>query len=153
MTLQHDTPSVANSTGVSTTSAMSTKKETWEEIGARKRAALLASIPEEWRVPPELLPPDSQDDVTGWPATSGWFTAEELAITELSASELVPKLASGALKSLVVTRAFCKRAAAAHQLVCVSSESLSELLTDSVIDQLPQRNMLRSCPRNSQGSR
>lgn len=153
MTLQHDTPSVTNSTGASTTSAMSAKKETWEEIGARKRAALFASIPEEWRVPTELLPPDSQDDVTGWPATSGWFTAEELAITELSASELVPKLASGALKSLVVTRAFCKRAAAAHQLVCVRSENLSEFLTDSTIDELPQRNMLRSCPRNSQGSR
>lgn len=119
MTLQQETPSVLNSTIPPTLSAMSAKKETWEEIGARKRAALLASIPEEWRVPQELLPPDSQDDVTGWPAASGWFSAEELAITELSASELVPKLASGALKSVVVTRAFCKRAAAAHQLVCV----------------------------------
>lgn len=153
MTVQHDTPAVTESTGASTTSAMSAKKETWEEIGARKRAALLASIPEEWRVPPELLPPDSQDDVTGWPATSGWFTAEELAITELSASELVPKLASGALKSLVVTRAFCKRAAAAHQLVCVRSEILSEFITNFAIDKLPQRNMLRSRSRNSRGSR
>lgn len=124
MTVSQETRSVTNGTSSSIPSAMSAKKETWEEIGARKRAALQASIPEEWRVPPELLPPDSQDDVTGWPATSGWFTAEELAITELSASELVPKLASGALKSVVVTRAFCKRAAAAHQLVCAKSETL-----------------------------
>lgn len=119
MTLNQETKPGTNDPSVSTTSAMSDKKETWKEIGARKRASLLASIPEEWRVPAEILPPDSQDDVTGWPATSGWFTAEELAITELSAYELVPKLASGALKSVVVTRAFCKRAAAAHQLVCL----------------------------------
>lgn len=152
MTLQQDTPSVLNSTSSSSPSAKDGKKETWEEIGARKRAALLASIPEEWRVPAELLPPDSQDDVTGWPATSGWFTAEELAITELSASELVPKLASGALKSVVVTRAFCKRAAAAHQLVCLLSTALEEVLTNSAIDELPLRNMFRSRTRNSRGS-
>lgn len=121
MTLNQETSSAMNSTVSSSSSAKTGKKETWEEIGARKRAGLLASIPQEWRVPEDILPPDSQDDVTGWPATSGWFTADELAITELSASELVPKLASGALKSVVVTRAFCKRAAAAHQLVCLRS--------------------------------
>lgn len=153
MTLQQETPSMASSTNSSTPLAMTAKKETWEEIGARKRAALLASIPEEWRVPSELLPPDSQDDVTGWPASSGWFTAEELAITELTASELVPKLASGALKSVVVTRAFCKRAAAAHQLVRVRSEKPQDNLTDSVTDKLPQRNMLCSRPRDSRGTR
>lgn len=98
-------------------SAAPNSKETWQEIGAKKRAALLASIPKEWIVPQDLLPPDSQDDVTTWPEESGWFTAEELAITGLTASELVPKLASGALKSVDVTKAFCKRAAAAHQLV------------------------------------
>jgi amidase len=92
-------------------------KETWEEVGARKRAALLASIPSEWLIPADLLPPASQDDVTTWPETSGWFTPEELAITDLSATELVGKLASGALKSVDVTKAFCKRASAAHQLV------------------------------------
>lgn len=92
-------------------------QETWEEIGARKRASLLASIPREWIIPKEQLPPASQDDVTTWPETSGWFTPEELAITDLTASELVSKLASGALKSVDVTKAFCKRATAAHQLV------------------------------------
>lgn len=96
---------------------MSGKGETWEQVGARKRAALLASIPKEWVVPAELLPPDSQSDVTTWPETSGWFTAEELAITDLSASELVSKLASGTYSSVDVTKAFCKRAAAAHALV------------------------------------
>lgn len=89
----------------------------WEVAAARKRETLAASIPSEWRVPKDLLPPDSQEDVTGWPKTSGWFTPEELAITDSTAADLLPKLASGALKSVDVTKAFCKRAAAAHQLV------------------------------------
>lgn len=91
--------------------------ETWEQIGARKRAALQASIPKEWVIPAELLPPDSQNDVTTWPESSGWFTQEELAITDLSATELVSKLASGTFSSVDVIKAFCKRAAAAHTLV------------------------------------
>ncbi|KAJ6779928.1 hypothetical protein PWT90_09325 [Aphanocladium album] len=98
----------------------------WQDIGARKRALLSASIPKEWRVPSELLPPDSQDDVTMWPTTSGWFTQEELAITEQTAAQLVPRLASGELSSETVTRAFCKRAAAAHQLVNCLSETCFE---------------------------
>ncbi|OAA58738.1 acetamidase [Cordyceps fumosorosea ARSEF 2679] len=88
----------------------------WEDISSRKRALLSASIPEEWRVPADLLPPASQDDVTSWPSASGWFTPDELSITEQTATELVVGLASGALTCEAVTRAFCKRAAAAHQL-------------------------------------
>lgn len=104
---------------ITTTSGTSkpTESETWEEIGARKRAALQASLPKEWIVPSDLLPPASQDDVMSWPETSGWFTPEELAITNLSATELVAKLASGAIRSVDATKAFCKRAVAAHQLV------------------------------------
>lgn len=90
----------------------------WELLAAKKRAALLASIPDEWRIPDQLLPPESQLDVTTWPETSGWFTPAELAITQCDASDLISKLSSGELKSEEVTRAFCKRASAAHQLVC-----------------------------------
>jgi amidase len=100
-------------------SKSTTAPPTWKDLAAKKREALKSSIPKEWRIPAELLPPASQDDVTTWPKTSGWFTPEELAITGLTASELVGKLASGQLKSEHVTKAFCKRAAAAHQLVSV----------------------------------
>ncbi|ORY63410.1 amidase [Pseudomassariella vexata] len=96
---------------------------TWETLAAKKRQALRNSIPPEWIVPEHLLPPDSQEDVTGFPESSGWFTPEELAITNSTALELLPKLASGELKSETVTRAFCKRAAAAHQLTNCLSET------------------------------
>ena len=92
-------------------------RASWEDIAAKKRSELANSIPQEWRVPEKLLPPTTQDDVTSWPETSGWFTPEELAITSASAAELVPQLASGKLSSEDVTKAFCKRACAAQQLV------------------------------------
>lgn len=97
--------------------AASNPSDLWQEISAKKRAALEASIPQEWRVPDHLLPHDLQADVTQWPETSAWFTPAELAITNSTASELLPKLASGRLSSVEVTKAFSKRAVAAHQLV------------------------------------
>lgn len=95
----------------------------WEQRAAKKRQALRDSIPSEWIIPAELLPAESVDDVTKFPETSGWFTPEELAITNSSVVDLLPKLASGELKSETVTRAFCKRAAAAHQLTNCLSET------------------------------
>ncbi|OTB06795.1 hypothetical protein M426DRAFT_318506 [Hypoxylon sp. CI-4A] len=101
-------------------------KGNWEELAAKKRQELETSLPEEWRIPSHLLPPADQDDVTGFPEASGWFTAEELAITNQTALQLLDKLASGALKSETVTRAFCKRAVAAHQLTNCLSETCFE---------------------------
>ncbi|KAK8122584.1 Acetamidase [Apiospora sp. TS-2023a] len=102
------------------------KVQTWEQVAVRKRKAVLDSIPAEWIIHDDLMPPESQDDVTTFPETSGFFTAEELAITNSEALELLPKLASGELKSETVTRAFCKRAAAAHQLINCLSETCFE---------------------------
>ncbi|KAJ1335043.1 Amidase [Microdochium nivale] len=101
----------------------------WESISAKKRQALADSIPQEWRIPAHLVPPESQDDVTGFPDTSGWFTTDELAITNSTVAELLPRLASGQLSSEAATRAFSKRAAAAHQL----TNCLSETLFDAAI--------------------
>ncbi|KAH7193681.1 amidase signature domain-containing protein [Fusarium flagelliforme] len=95
----------------------------WKDISAKKIEALNSSIPQEWRIPQDLLPPADQADVTTWPEASGWFTNDELAITSLTAAELLNKLVSGALKSEDVTRAFCKRAAAAHQLTNCLAET------------------------------
>ncbi|KAF3016466.1 hypothetical protein E8E14_008665 [Neopestalotiopsis sp. 37M] len=95
----------------------------WEQKAAKKRQALSDSIPSEWIIPAELLPDESIEDVTKFPETSGWFTFEELAITNSNVLDLLPKLASGELKSETVTRAFCKRAAAAHQLTNCLSET------------------------------
>jgi amidase len=94
-----------------------TSDKNWESIAAAKRAALAESIPKEYRIPQQQLPPESQVDVTTWPQESGWFSREELEITDSTASQILQKIASKAWSSENVTRAFCKRAAAAQQLV------------------------------------
>ncbi|KAJ9659988.1 hypothetical protein H2201_007093 [Coniosporium apollinis] len=100
------------------------EKQQWEQISAAKRKALLASIPKEWRVPTDILPPDSQLDVTGFPASSGWFTERELEITAASASVILANIKSRTWNAEEVVRAFSKRASAAHVLVNCLSETL-----------------------------
>lgn len=99
-------------------------KQNWEVIRAAKQDALLASIPPEWRIPAGILPPESQADVTTFPEQSGWFTPAELEITNAIAPQILEKLAAGIWSAEAVTRAFCKRAAAAHQLTNCLAETL-----------------------------
>lgn len=99
---------------------------TWEEAAADKRSRIAESIPQEWRIET----PPTEDNVMDYPKKSGIMTAEELSITESSATELVAKLATGDLTSVAVTTAFCKRAALAHQLVFTVSSRFSQTTID-----------------------
>lgn len=94
----------------------------WQETAAAKRARRDATIPAEWRIPADLLPAPDVTDVQDFPRTSGLFTADELAITELPAFAVVAKIAAGDLTALEVTRAVCKRAAVAQQLLNCATE-------------------------------
>jgi amidase len=89
----------------------------WQKVAAAKCTALAEAIPKEFRVPQQHLPSEEQLDVTTWPKNSGWFTSEELGITDSSATQILQKVASKTWSSEKVIRAFCKRAAAAQQLV------------------------------------
>ncbi|KAL2367015.1 hypothetical protein RJZ56_000102 [Blastomyces dermatitidis] len=105
---------------------------TWEAVGAAKREELLSSIPAEWIISADIFPPATQTDVTSFPKTSGWFTASELEITGSTAAEILAKTTTGAWSAEAVTRAFCKRAAAAHQLTnCLSETLFPEALKDA----------------------
>lgn len=120
-------------------------EQSWEKIAATKRAALSENIPLEYRIPQRLVPPESQLDVTPWPKDSGWFTQKELDITGSTATVLLQKIASRSWTSEEVTRAFCKRAAAAHQLVSVAIPMATELLRAdaATLDQLPLRDFVQ----------
>lgn len=85
----------------------------WEEVAADKKERIEKTIPEEWRIKSK----DVGNSVMDYPAKSGIMSQEELAVTNSTAVDLVAKMAKGELKSVDVTRAFCKRAALAHQLV------------------------------------
>ncbi|KAL5426941.1 hypothetical protein PMIN06_009817 [Paraphaeosphaeria minitans] len=88
----------------------------WEEIASNKRRELTEQIPLEYRIPQHLFPPKDQLDVTTFPRDSGWFEEKELDITGSSATQILKKIALQLWSSEEVTRAFCKRAAAAQQL-------------------------------------
>ncbi|EYE98212.1 amidase [Aspergillus ruber CBS 135680] len=94
---------------------------TWEHLAAEKRGHIDKSIPSEWKISQP-----AQANVMDVPANSGILSAEELKITESTATDLVNKLAKGELKAVDVTLAFCKRAALAHQLVNCALEFFPE---------------------------
>lgn len=99
---------------------MSSSQEAWEEIAARKRAAVHALIPAAWLIPPPRLEEykKSETGVLHVPRECGILSAREVKITEdYDAVALAEELSTGRLSAVDVTRAFSKRAAVAQQLV------------------------------------
>jgi amidase len=96
----------------------------WQDIAKDKRAALLGSIPKEWLIPTDLMPPESQLDVTGFPKNSGLFTEDELKYTSATIPELLQQIHNSHWKAAEVAQAFSKRAAVCHQLTNCLSETL-----------------------------
>ena len=88
----------------------------WEDIAAKRKAQVQDAIPEEWR----LKEAPAGDSVMSVPKDSGILNADELAITESSAADLVRDLAAGKVTAVAVTTAFCKRAALAQQTVALT---------------------------------
>ncbi|KAK4540735.1 hypothetical protein LTR36_008950 [Oleoguttula mirabilis] len=87
----------------------------WKAKGKAKADAVLSLIPKEWRL--ETIPSiEEQRDVTG-PYIQQFLSAHEIAITETDAVGIVAQTTAGAWTAVDVARAFCHRAALAHQLV------------------------------------
>lgn len=96
---------------------MASTQEDWQATAAATREAREASIPAEWRIPTDEMPTGSILDVTKFPVDSGMFSDFELAITDAGAVEIVDKIKARQWTAEEVTKAFCKQAAVAHQLV------------------------------------
>jgi amidase len=101
---------------------------TWQDIAAQKRKTLASLIPLEWRITGIPSPTELRHAVE---FPERFLAAGEVAITRATASELVAKLATGELTSKAVTRAFCHRAAVAHQIV----NCLVEIFFDEALAQ------------------
>jgi amidase len=86
----------------------------WQHVAATRRSLIESKIPPEWRVPGELLKSKNFVDL---PRRCGIMTEQELSITELSAVEIVSLIQAGKISAVATTKAFCKRAAIAHQAV------------------------------------
>ncbi|OIW30790.1 amidase [Coniochaeta ligniaria NRRL 30616] len=90
--------------------------ETWQSKAAAKKAAILASIPEEWRLSPSQLKlAEGVRDITG-PFIQQFLDHDTIAITSLDSVPIVEAIKSGKLSAVEVTKAFCKTAAIAHQI-------------------------------------
>lgn len=90
----------------------------WKIKATRKRNALNKLIPPEWRI---ASPPSrkQQPDVTG-KYIRQFLEDWEIEVTETDAVGIAEKTTTGQWTAVAVTKAFCHRAALAHQLVRIS---------------------------------
>ncbi|KAI2628773.1 amidase [Hypoxylon sp. NC1633] len=103
--------------------SMATGK-TWQELHAAKKAEQDSRIPAEWKLKPDLLPPEDTVDLRPFVNSCGLLSPAELAITgeEYDATSLAAAIAEGKFSALEVVTAFCKRAAVGHQLCNMLTE-------------------------------
>jgi len=90
----------------------------YQEIAAEALQRREAAIPNEYLLPSTALI-NLPLNLTTIPRSSGHFTHEELEIIETSAEDILLKIKWRIWKSLQVTKAFCKAAVVAQQLVCL----------------------------------
>ncbi|CAH0016672.1 unnamed protein product [Clonostachys rhizophaga] len=103
----------------------------WKAKAAAKAASISDTIPESWRIP-EPIAADAQTDITG-PYLHKYLTGDEIEITEASAVGIVKKVADGEWRAENVARAFCHRAALAHQYVsCLHDVFFDVAIKDAV---------------------
>lgn len=104
----------------------------WKKTAETKRDSVLGLIPKEWRIPPPP-PVHDQRDVTG-AFIQQYLDKEEIEITETDAVGIVKNTSSGVWSAVDVTKAFCHRAAVAHQLV----NCLHEIFFDAALESAKQ---------------
>ncbi|EXJ93263.1 hypothetical protein A1O1_01655 [Capronia coronata CBS 617.96] len=105
----------------------------WKALASEKRDAVLAQIPDAWKIPGTISSADEVPDVTG-PYIQQFLDAREIMVTETDAVGIVEKTSSGEWTAVEVTKAFCHRAALAHQLV----NCLHEICFDAAIENAQQ---------------
>lgn len=101
----------------------------WKQIGKDKADSVLSLIPKEWRI--EKIPsPQEQPDITNG-YIQQFLDDKEVQITESDAVEIVKNTSTGKWTAVEVAKAFCHRAALAHQLL----NCLHEIFFDQAIEE------------------
>ena len=88
----------------------------WRETAKAKKDAIDSQIPQAWRLESPVPSADQQKDVTG-KYIQQFLSQREIEITETDPVGIVQHTTTGEWKAEEVTKAFCHRAALAHQLV------------------------------------
>lgn len=88
----------------------------WETVAKAKKASLLNLIPKQWQLNRKEIPSTANlRDVTEY--ICKFLHPRDLEITNSSVGKILENIRTSEWSSLDVTRAFCHRAALAHQLV------------------------------------
>lgn len=99
----------------------------WKKIGRDKADSVLNLIPKEWRI--QNIPSiEEQRDVAGT-YMHQYLDKKEIEITETDAVGIVKQTTSGRWTAVEVAKAFCHRAAVAHQIL----NCLHEIFFDQAI--------------------
>lgn len=100
---------------------------TWQETAEKKRQSVLSQIPPEW------ILKDKPSDVRNTDEyLNSVLPADENEITHKSLIQLVGDIKSKTLTSYEITKAFCHRAALAHQLInCCAEIFFAQALEDA----------------------
>ncbi|KAF5243793.1 hypothetical protein FANTH_7987 [Fusarium anthophilum] len=102
----------------------------WEARAAAKRAATLDKIPSEWRLSPEdLKRAQDQCDITK-PFIEHFLDEETVSVTSLETVKILNAVSAQELTATNVARAFCQRAAVAHQI----NNCLHEIFFDQALE-------------------
>lgn len=95
--------------------------QSWQDRAAAKRASILAEIPAEWRLAQADIDRAEKQRVLVGPFMEQLLDPETVSIVNKDSVPLVEAIKSRTYTSEQVTRAFCKTAAVAHQIVSVGS--------------------------------
>ncbi|KAJ5580029.1 uncharacterized protein N7459_006014 [Penicillium hispanicum] len=98
----------------------------WQHQAQKGRDILHNSVPKQWLLPADQLPPAAQKNVLDFPRQSGLLSERELTITDMSATQLVSEMGTGKLSAEEVVVAFLKRAVLGHQLLNFATEFMAE---------------------------
>ncbi|RSM18086.1 hypothetical protein CDV31_003008 [Fusarium ambrosium] len=109
---------------------MRMNESSWEARAAAKREAIMAKIPQPWRLAPEDLERAAQQrDLTG-SFINGFLDKQTVSITSMDSLPILESISSGKSSAMEVTTAFCRTAAIAHQI----NNCLHEIFFDEAID-------------------
>ena len=107
----------------------------WKQIAQQKRESIVSAIPSEWRITAPSV--EEVKDVTG-AYIEQYLSAKEIEITNTDAVGIVAKATSGTWSSVEITKAFCHRAALAHQL----TNCLHEVFFDAALKEAKELDAL-----------
>ncbi|KAG2187198.1 hypothetical protein INT44_004870 [Umbelopsis vinacea] len=108
---------------------MTVENTVWQQRATAAQERREKQLPDEYRIPKDKMPDASVKNVMNFPQESGLFSTEELEITELSVPALLKAIEDKKWTAVQVTKAYCKRAAYAQQLL----NCLSEMVFDRAI--------------------